>query len=458
MSGRANSPYIRRVTGYLVVILLAYFCSLYVHSLVHAAQSTLSDQAAETVTVPSESPNTQAQQESDRGEPVVDMSLFFGGWVDRMVVGKLRIGHILGVFLFILLGLVGKKTADFVFEKKVIPFLKGTRVDFDYLITTAASKPVCYLLLIGGLAGACGALPLPAHVAKLTFGTIKALVAADVVWFLFRIVDVVAEYLRRLTKRTESQLDDQLVPLISKALKVTVALVVAVTAMHELGINVTGLVAGLGIGGLAVALGLQDTLANFFGSVFILIDRPFAVGDWIKIDDVEGTVTEVGFRSTRIRTFPATIVTIPNKTVANATIDNWSRMPKRRVYQTIGLTYETSADQVEKAVEVIRDIVADDDGVDKEYIVVRFREFADSSLNIIVYYFTKTTAFADHLETKERVNLAIMRALDELGLSIAFPTQTVYFEGQIAKNMAGQSANPAGKRIQAQHMREETTS
>ena len=431
MSVRANSPCVRRVIGHLVVILLACFSTLYVHSLVHAAQSTLNDQAAETATVPSESPDIQARQESDAGEPMLDPSLLLGEWANREIVGELQIGHVIGTFLFILFGLVAKKLLDFVLEKKVIPFLKGTRVDFDYLLATAASKPAGYLLLIAGLAGAAASLPLSVHVARFSFGTIRVLVAVDVVWFLFRIVDVISEYLARLTRRTESQLDDQLVPLVSKALKVTVVLVGTVTTLQTLGINVTGLVAGLGIGGLAIALGLQDTMANFFGSVFILIDRPFSVGDHIKLSDVEGTVTAVGFRSTRIETFSKTIVTIPNKTVANATIDNISKRPKRRVMEYVGLTYETTAEQMEQAVRTIREILNNDDGVDPEYIVVRFREFADSSLNVLIYYFTKATAFADHLETKERINLAVMRAIDNMGLSIAFPTRTVYLEGQV---------------------------
>ena len=431
MSVAVNSLRVRRAAAYLAVILFAFFCSLCANGLVHAAQSTLTDEAAQSAAAVQESPDGQISPASGEGKSMLDLSLFFGEWAGREIIGELQIGHILGAFLFVLLGFVAKKILDFVLENKVIPFLKGTRVDFDYLLTTAASKPAGYLLLISGLAGACAALPLDGQAAKLVFGTFKVLVAIDIVWFLFRLVDVISEYLARITRRTESKLDDQLVPLISKALKVTVVLIGAVQTLQMLGINVTGLVAGLGIGGLAIALGLQDTMANFFGSVFILIDRPFSVGDHIKLSDVEGTVTAVGFRSTRIETFPKTIVTIPNKTVANATIDNFSKRPKRRVMEYVGLTYETTAGQMEEAVRTVRSIIENDDGVDPEYIVVRFREFADSSLNILLYYFTKATAFADHLETKERINLAVMRAIDDMGLSIAFPTRTIYLEGQV---------------------------
>src|SRR5690606_26324065 len=143
-----------------------------------------------------------------------------------------------------------------------------------------------------------------------------------------------------------------------------------------------------------VALALQDTLANFFGSVFIFLDRPFVVGDWVRVEDTEGIVEEIGFRSTRIRTWPKAQVAIPNKTVASVTVDNWTRMPKRRIFETIGVTYETTADQMEKAVASIREILENEEGVDQEFIVVRFESFGDSSLDIRVYCFTKATDYA----------------------------------------------------------------
>jgi len=129
-------------------------------------------------------------------------------------------------------------------------------------------------------------------------------------------------------------------------------------------------------------------------------------------------------------------VSIPNRTVASSIIDNWSRMPKRRVSQTIGVTYEATPDQMEQAVAAIRRVLRDDPGVHQDYVVVRFSEFGASSLDITVYYYTKAVAWADHMETRERVNLAVMRALKGLGLSIAFPTRTVYLEGDVARRLA----------------------
>jgi len=364
-------------------------------------------------------------------------------WMQRSFLG-VAVWQFLLAFVFVLLGLVLKRVSDFVFEKKIIPLAGKTRFEFDALVATAASKPVGYLLLIWGLYTGVSILPLPERPVD---SVAKIVVDVTIVWFLFRAVDVGVHYLSRLAARTESRLDDQLVPMVKKALKVTIGAIGFVWIVQHLGYSVTSLIAGLGIGGLAVALALQDTLANFFGAVFLFLDRPFAVGDWIKLGDVEGVVEEIGFRSTRVRTWPATLVTVPNKTVADATVDNWSRMPKRRVMQTVGVTYETTAEQMEEAVKAIRQIVENDDGVDKEFIVIRFTDFGDSSLNILVYYFTKSTALADHLATKERINLAIMRTLADMGLSIAFPTRTIYFEGDLADRLAGRFGDRSGKNI-----------
>ena len=369
--------------------------------------------------------------------PEIDLGTYFPNWAKRQLFG-VAVWQFVVAFVFVLFALAAKKISDHLFATRIIPLLRKTPFDLDHLVAEAAAPPIGWLLLLLGLYGTFGVLTLPRepNVHGAVFGLLKILLAADILWFLFRMVDIGDAYLTKLAGRTDSTLDDQLVPVVRKALKVTIALIGFVWAVQLLGYSVSSLLAGLGIGGLAVALALQDTLANFFGSVCIFLDRPFVVGDWVKIRDVEGFVEEVGFRSTRIRTLPTTLVSIPNKNVADATIDNLSKMPKRRVLQTVGVTYETDADQMEQAVAAIREIVENDEGVHKETIVVRFQEFGGSSLDILVLYFTTAIPLPGHLATKERVNLAIMRKLAAMGLDIAFPTQTIYFEGDIAKRMA----------------------
>ncbi|MHA1575090.1 MAG: mechanosensitive ion channel family protein, partial [Alphaproteobacteria bacterium] len=225
-------------------------------------------------------------------------------------------------------------------------------------------------------------------------------------------------------------LDDQLVPLLRKTLKTVVSIIIFLWMIQLMGYKVSALLAGLGIGGLAVALALQDTLANLFASIIILLDQPFRVGDRIVVENTDGVVEEIGLRSTRIRTLSKTLVSIPNKIVSESTIDNIDKMPKRKISQVIGITYDTTASQMEQVLVELKKIISDDKGIDKDFFVVRFTDFGDSSLNIEIIYFTVTVDYDAHLAVKEKINLAIMRKIEELGLSMAFPSRTVYIKNE----------------------------
>ncbi len=330
-----------------------------------------------------------------------------------------------------------KKVFDILFENKIVILVNKSNFTPNNDTLSGVYKLICYLIILIGITAAFVVLPLPTepNFHGFVFGSLKILFFINILFLLFKIIDIIVQYLEYLAKSTDSKLDNQLLPILRKALKTTIFIICSIWLIQNLGYNVTSLIAGLGIGGLAIALALQDTLGNFFGTIFIFLDRPFAVGDWIKVEGTEGVVEDIGFRSTRIRTFPTTLVSIPNKTMASITIENCSKMPKRRVFQTIGLTYDADSKQIQQAVNSVKDIITNDDGVDKEVISVRFTEFADYSLNIIAYYFTKAVKYDEHFAIKERINLAIMDKLKELGLSIAFPTRTIYLEGKdVSKN------------------------
>jgi len=219
------------------------------------------------------------------------------------------------------------------------------------------------------------------------------------------------------------------VPLVSKAAKVFLGVLAFVVAVQNLGYSVAGILAGLGIGGLALALAAQDTVANVFGSIMILLDRPFRVGDWIRGADFEGTVEEIGFRSTRVRTFPKTLVTVPNKRMADMIIDNQQAMPVRRILMSLGVTYGTRPDQLRAAVAGINGIIASLPGIWTDGTLVRFHEFGASSLNIMVRCFTLDTAYDEHMRIREDLHLRIMELFEKLGLEFAFPSQTLYYGG-----------------------------
>lgn len=198
-----------------------------------------------------------------------------------------------------------------------------TGTDLDDAILDAVGPPLGFAVVLGGIYAATVILQLPVepvNVRRAVDAIFAALVIVSATWLVLRIIDALTRYMSTLTKRTRSPLDDQLVPIVRKALKTFVAVLAFVSIVQNLGYSISGLLAGLGIGGLAVALAAKDTLSNFFGSLVILIDRPFAVGDWIEFDGTHGTVEEIGFRSTRVRTFAKTEVTVPNSVLANAVI------------------------------------------------------------------------------------------------------------------------------------------
>ena len=202
------------------------------------------------------------------------------------------------------------------------------------------------------------------------------------------------------------------------------------------GWEVKEFLAGLGIGGLAIALAAQDTLANLFGSFVVMMDHPFHLGDVVKIGPSEGAVEDIGLRSTRLRTGARSQIIIPNKVVASEAITNFTRMPQRRVDQTIGVTYDTTPDQIEQLVAGIRALIAAEPGVHPATINVTFANFGESSLDVQILYFADNPDWIGHMALRERINLGIMRLIAKQGLSFAFPTRSVVLEGPVIKKLA----------------------
>ncbi len=347
------------------------------------------------------------------------------------------------VFVILLSTLVIERLLLFAFTR--MGRLTGkTSTTVDDEVVVRSRRPIGNYVLLFGLFLIAGVLRLPEepiNFPAIVRTAIEILVVLNTIWLFLRLTDIFGTYLFSKLARTSSKLDEQIEPIIRKTVKIFFIIVGAVYVVQALGYSISGVVAGLGIGGLAVAMAAKDTLSNFFGSIMILSDRPFRVGDWIRADQNEGVVEEIGFRSTRIRTFPKTLITIPNSIIAAAAIDNFSRMPKRRVNMTVGVTYRTTADQMERLVSRIEDILRNHEGVDKEFMLVNFTDFGTSSLDVLVYYFTATVLWADHLRIRQEVNLSIMRLVDEMGLSIAFPTRTVHLVNDNPPRL-GQSGSP----------------
>ncbi len=270
------------------------------------------------------------------------------------------------------------------------------------------------------------ALDFPGVAEEIVHQLASLLGAVAVVMLGFEGVDIFTDVLKRRADLTESRLDDQLVPITNTALKVATLVIGMLFILGNLGVNVTSLVAGLGLGGLAVALAAQDTFKNLLGGVTIFADRPFQVGDWVLVGDIEGTVEYVGFRSSRVRTFYNSVVTVPNARIVDTHVDNMGLRQWRRYRTSLGLAYHTTPDQVQAFVEGIRAVIRANPDMRKDYYIVEFTEFGPSSLDILVYCFIDAPDWNAELRTRHVLNLDIMRLAEELGVEFAFPTQTLH--------------------------------
>ncbi len=230
--------------------------------------------------------------------------------------------------------------------------------------------------------------------------------------------------LYQLVDKEQSSLEK----LIIRILQILTVVIGGIVILHEWGYNISGFLASLGLLGMAFALAAKDTVSNLFGSFVVFTDKPFKVGDWIKTPDVEGTVEQIDIRSTKVRTFAQALVTVPNGTLANSAILNWSAMGKRRIKMNVGLTYSTTASQVENIVKDIKTMLENHEDIHQETMYIYFTEFGDSSLNIFCYFFTKTTSWGEFMRVKENTNLNIMKIVEQNNSSFAFPSQSIYIE------------------------------
>ncbi|HIP18300.1 MAG TPA: mechanosensitive ion channel family protein [Sulfurovum sp.] len=303
---------------------------------------------------------------------------------------------------------------------------KKTTTYYDDKIISALKAPLSFTFIILGL-----------HLFFLIIyketNTIKNILETMMVYTLFWAILSVVEALRGaiygITGKFSSDLSKEMGNFIIAIVKILITGVGLGAMLQVWGINVTALVASLGIGGLAFALAAKDTAANLFGSFSLLADKSIRIGEWIKVNGVEGTVETIGMRTTKIRSFQKSLITVPNHIVANNPIENFSRRGIRRIKMHIGLTYDTSSEQITKIMADIKAMLQNHEGISQsDSLMVNFDTFGDSSLNIFIYTFTKTANWAKYLEIREDVNLQIMKIVEENGSAFAFPSQSIYVE------------------------------
>ncbi|WP_269542210.1 mechanosensitive ion channel family protein [Cerasicoccus fimbriatus] len=351
-------------------------------------------------------------------------------------IGSFRMKDLALSFFILLVAMMMRNFLTRVFFKRLQAMARKTAFEHDDELLKVLEKPFSLFLLALGIYLAILALPLSSMLEGLVGDLFRGLTMVLAVWGMLRATDIFTNIFSNQLAARNSALHG-FVPTINKSLKIFIVIVGVLLVIDNLGYNVGGILATLGLGGAAIAFASQDTIKNLFGTFMIMLDRPFKVGDWIMVGDkVDGDVEEIGLRSTKVRTWPKTVISIPNGVLANEYINNWTRMPKRRVKQVIGITYEATAEDMEALVQDIRQILGNDEGVNQEFILVNFTDFGSSSLDILVYYFTLSTKWLEYMDVRQRVNCKIMRAIHKRGLSVAFPTRTLYLDGQVARHMA----------------------
>lgn len=362
----------------------------------------------------------------DAGDHTYLNEVFFG----------LQLWQWIGIVCFIAFGVMLRLLISLFFRRLLMRFIEGLgKADLGHKYLLPVSRPAAMLVVLALLAVFYPMLRLPGLLGYYLVLGLKALIPLFGMIVLYRLVDILGITFQKLTRKTDSTLDDQLVPLIKKVLKVVVVLTGGLIIMDSLDVPILPLLTGLSIGGLAFALAAQDTIKNFFGSLMIFIDKPFQIGDWISSGDIDGTVEEVGFRSTRVRTFRNSVVYVPNGKLADSVIDNHGLRKVRRFRTIINIKYDTPPDRVEVFIEGLKALVMQHPKTFKENFEIHLNDMGESSLEVLFYIFFEAPTWSDELKFRQEIILDILKLGKVLSVHFAFPTQTVHVE-----NLPGQES------------------
>lgn len=391
-----------------------------------AAQNTTAAAAATVVT------KTAETGAPDLLEHLVDVVL---GLFDIRSSGNTATHYV--IFSLFLVGaiLLRRFVTRIVFDR-LKKLAAKTETTLDDKLFPALEGPVATFVMVTGIFAALKVLKL-SETADRSIGHGSTVAFSLVIfWGLLQAFGAIIDHTTEVAKEKQMGIA-AFMPWIKKSLIAVFVVVGGLMIIQSLGFNVTTILQGLGIGGLAFALAAQDTIANVFGSIVVAIDQPFKVGETIKIQGNIGLVEDIGLRSTKLRLLDKSLIVMPNKMVASESIVNLSRFTGRRVEQVIGLTYSTTAEQMEEVVAEFRRLIQAEQEVDVASVICYFRDYSASSLDIWMVFVVKDPDFHKFMQLRQRLSLGFMRSVEARGLSFAFPTQTVHLDGPVAKALAG---------------------
>ncbi len=310
---------------------------------------------------------------------------------------------------------------------------KEPDLQFDEVIVRALSLPIAIAIVLSGFYLGFNFLYTPQDVKTMVNeGILTAFIICIIVFFDRFVSELIEKYLAdTLTKRTRMEIDDQIVILTKKVVRLIIWTVGLVLILSNLGYDVKTLLTGLGIGGLAIALASQNLVSNLIGGFIIITDKPFKIGNWINFSGGTGIVEDIGVRSTKIRSTDNSVIVVPNSKLVDETIQNVPSKNRWKVSSTIGLTYNTSSEDLKKAMSIIKNILLSNPYIEKEPMAVYFKEYGDWSLNIQIVYYIKNNrrnGYQIYINTINEINLKIKEEFDKANLEFAFPTQTIYLK------------------------------
>ncbi|HLR71363.1 MAG TPA: mechanosensitive ion channel family protein [Pseudogracilibacillus sp.] len=335
----------------------------------------------------------------------------------------IELGIAIGIFLLFLL--FRKLFTKYVFA---LLLRLGRKLSEKFLpnVFLSFEKPFQWLFIIIGFYIAVKYYPYLNHTNDTFITLIRVSIIFVISWGLFNLASTSSSLFKAINEKTNIKIDEILIPFLSRALQFIIVAISLSVILQEFDYEIGGFIAGIGLGGLAFSLAAQDALSNLFGGIVIITEKPFTIDDWIMTPSVEGIVEDISFRSTKVRTFAQALVTVPNATLSNEPITNWSKMGKRQITFNLRLTYDTPKEKIENVVREIKDLLKDHPGIHQETIFVNVDQYEEYGLDIFLYFFTNTTAWGEYLEIREEINLKILDIIEQAGVEIAVPSRKLY--------------------------------
>lgn len=327
----------------------------------------------------------------------------------------------LGLVAIFIIGLIVWRVATWVFAA-IIGRIARRKMDEDEIrLLKRSVRPLGLLLMAVTWIGWARLLSLPVEALQIIDNAFRFIAGAAAIWFAFRAVDFLAVVMSKRATGVESRIDNLLISFFRTIMRIIVVLIGIVIIAENFDIKITGLVAGLGVGGIAIALAAQDTLGNFFGSLAVMFERPFRAGDFIKVGDIEGVVEDVGLRSTRLRTPLDSVVTVPNSTLAKSSVDNIGARRYRRWRTILSVTYDTKPGNIDAFCEGLRELIRDREFLRQDAFQIYLNDFSPQSLQVLVHVFFEAPDIDTELKARHQLALDILNLAEKIGVKFVHP-------------------------------------